>query len=663
MRKVATFLFVLLLCGFALIVFDENYVCTAASIASPTNLKVLVNADKKIVASWSNVEGNEGYVLEVDKVEYVVGKNVLQLDLTEICLSVRPYNIRIKTLGVGDTCSEYSAIVVLELAKSIATPSNLAVSSGELSWAKCENASYYEVVINGVSIARPTDTKFNLTNILTNVGDYDIRVCAHGDNYKYLDSAYSSSFIYTNKIALDMPINLFVAPDDNATILSWTKVPYASDYEVTIDNTVLSCSSNQINILNYLSDVKDYNISVKAKAHDNFLESSTNHIVYKLKKGLAAPTLSVLGEKVSWQAVPNARSYTVKINNTLCADEFVGTEFDFSSFVTAVGNYKIKVSANGNGNYLASDIVEYSYNKFIKLSAPSAVINGSIVSWTAVPNAIFYSIFIDGVLKDANHSTTSLDISSYCAEAKNYRIEVLANANGYYSESDKSLVAYNHTVKQQTVVLSVEGKVVSWLQIFSADSYSITLDGVIVENAYTQLSIDLTTIMTEKKVYEVGVFANAKDGLLDGAPSIVRIENKDAGKISVPTSTKTYKLIGYEQNANNLVYLDGVRTDKKITNDGLITLSEDVKTIDIVQNCETITENDIVTYYQTIVTSNAVGVNGTYEYILTKTTSTAVFCNVLGNARDSVVSFNQGEKIYSYHYLSEDGYYPSEVLC
>ena len=175
---------------------------------------------------------------------------------------------------------------------------------------------------------------------------------------------------------------------------------------------------------------------------------------------LSAPTgVKIEGDMLSWNAVEHADGYQVysdgyDIMSLEATDE---RAVNLAMRQLSVGTHKITVVALGDGeNYLDSDpsaAVDYTVEGSVvepeELAAPVVTLDGHILSWTVVENAVEYEIydgdkFLETV--DASDDAEDLKINLAMRQFSEglHLITVVAKGDGVnYSDSTSEPVEYN----------------------------------------------------------------------------------------------------------------------------------------------------------------------------------------------------------------------------
>lgn len=295
----------------------------------------------------------------------------------------------------------------------------------------------------------------------------------------------------------------------------------------------------------------------------------------------------VENKTVSWAKSEGANEYSVVVTfmetEIEKVDRFSGTSFDLSELVAkhGAGEYAVKVQALSNGNYDYSDVTTIYYRNYLTLEAPTVAVNGTIVSWTKVENAVDYTIKIDGRIISTNVTAESFDVSPYVAEVKTYTIAVVANANGWYYESAEGTATFVKTGALSSPVPTASGSVISWTKVLGATAYDVYVGGEKLLTV-TETTADISTYLQQGE-NKVKIVATA-EGFSDGVSEEIVV----IGSASESTGLKTYKLI-IENESDYIVFVDGKRTDKKIAN-GRITLPDTAEKMIIVPDITNLPE-------------------------------------------------------------------------
>ena len=189
-----------------------------------------------------------------------------------------------------------------------------------LSWYPVENATRYvvtvvcgdeehvhEVVNNG------TKTTFSLKECPADAeGKVKISVYAETNGY---NSPAATEYVYT-KTKLAAPSNVTLTNVEGVYKLSWKKVTGATEYSVKIGNTILTATTNELDITTAVSWIEEasYNVEIKAKNATSESVWSNATVLYY---GIMSPNLTYKSGRVYWEPVVGATGYQVQIEGQI----------------------------------------------------------------------------------------------------------------------------------------------------------------------------------------------------------------------------------------------------------------------------------------------------------------------------------------------------------
>lgn len=254
----------------------------------------------------------------------------------------------------------------------------------------------------------------------------------------------------------------------------------------------------------------------------------------------------------------------------------------YLTFENVPGNNGYEVVVNGTANVVEKDVTTIYYRNYLTLEAPTVAVNGTIVSWTKVENAVDYTIKIDGRIISTNVTAESFDVSPYVAEVKTYTIAVVANANGWYYESAEGTATFVKTGALSSPVPTASGSVVSWTKVLGATAYDVYVGGEKVLTV-TDTTADISTYLQQGE-NKVKIVATA-EGFSDGVSEEIVVIGDAIERVGL----KTYKLKIAANESDYIVFVDGQRTDKKIAN-GRITLPDTAEKMIIVPDITNLPE-------------------------------------------------------------------------
>lgn len=331
----------------------------------------------------------------------------------------------------------------------------ISLNGTKVTWTAVENASGYEVTVNGGTPVPVQATEYTLTE--TAVGSYKIVVKALGDGKNYLDSEPSNEVTVTvteQQQALAAPV---IAAD--GTEITWSAIEHATGYEVYVDGELKATQEELVFTLS-VEQVGDYQITVKAISSDAKYTASaaSNSVKVTIQPAkLLAPVVSAEENVFTWQAINHAAKYQVYVDGTAFGEPV--TETTFTLNVTEFKTYSVTVKAiPTDANYVESDESQaVTYTKE-KQPVQVPVLNVTVqqgkiakkVEWNATVGASAYEVYVNSELAETIQFAAEKDKYEYTVsgEAGEHSVYVKAIT----ADSDTSLDAISQTI---TVVLEV----------------------------------------------------------------------------------------------------------------------------------------------------------------------------------------------------------------
>lgn len=259
---------------------------------------------------------------------------------------------------------------------SLAVPTSLGVTDGEISWNEVENADSYMVKINDKEIS--TSQNSVLIDDSFEAGEYVVSVSARGASENIIASDFS------NSITVIKPSAPSLITLENG-IISWQAVNDYENYKIVVNGLAVATVNGFGYVLRDNIDVLQTGeniIGIKVAGNSGpLIDSDLSSTVEAVK--LSAPSASIVGNKLTWNNIDDAIGYTIIITN----DSFTSSETveaDVSSVDLlgkfAKGTYQISVLAIGNNDtcYSSEPSVAVSYTSdkaIITLSSKEDLLN------------------------------------------------------------------------------------------------------------------------------------------------------------------------------------------------------------------------------------------------------------------------------------------------
>jgi hypothetical protein len=296
------------------------------------------------------------------------------------------YEVTITATGSNTTYQSSSpsspTIVNVSQSNLLAAPTNVQVNGTTVSWDPVTNANEYDVYLTDASSGNyyadeyVSTNDINLSDYGIPNGTYNIQIAAQDSNGVFGGSNYTQvnqTVTITNgsTATISAPTNVVV----NGTVVSWTPVSNAANYEVGLISTTngttwdfipQNSTQNQNGQLTFeLSSYSqlfpesiptdNYTVYVESINAQNVSSSQSNVPNISLTELADPADITVNGSTLSWQSVPNASAYDVNFvddNGDLYNITVSGTSVNLSNNLPSSitpGTYDVTIAAKGTG--------------------------------------------------------------------------------------------------------------------------------------------------------------------------------------------------------------------------------------------------------------------------------------------------------------------------
>ena len=475
-------------------------------------------------------------------------------------------------------------------------------SAGVISWNAVLNADGYEVYEGTTLVSSQIETTYTITK--TEIGIYKYTVKATSTDVNYITSDASNEVTYTYSSSEVTPTQL-TAPKITlvGNLITWNTIENASHYEVYEGNIIVArvvATSYTIN----KTAVGVYSYSVKAaSSNPNYLTSEKSNVEQytvvdsSQNTKLAAPQISLDEEKgvITWNEVEHATGYIVMENGMAVSSV---TETSYTITQTVVGTYSYTVRATStNPAYTTSDNSnEESYTvKATSLKAPQIELNGNVLIWKPVANAVSYDIYESGrkianleqplpeeqedgteKVPDVTYAVSPLAYGKYT-----YTVVAISNSTQYLSSGHSNEVEYEYVdtkpaLAAPVITLNNAAGIITWEAVENADGYEIYENGRRNGEYTTELSYQIRRM--NPGVYTYAVRATDSNGEY---------------KASAPSQAVSYTVVATEMTFNvSVVVPDGYVTS--IFTIGLYKGDEEIESKEL--NTQSFDGGDIVSF-------------------------------------------------------------------
>ncbi len=435
------------------------------------------------VSDWTNISkvyaGNEFTIgLTADKTLKVAGTlsvssqlesltKVQSVSISDSYILVLFSNGTVNCYSVNGTpldTSKWSGMTQVAAGNSFAA----GLSGGKITVASASDDSEISDGVKNFSGVKYIAARGNTLAALSSSGTI---IGAGDNNYKvYTESSEEAPTPSPETEKLAQAANVqFSVTAANLTI-SWDAVKNADYYTVKVSTTPETSVKAAKNSASISSDKLDsgstYTITITSCSNntDKYQNSDALSVSYTYTANqikLATPSVKAVQSStntdvtVSWDAVPNADSYTVQFQDY--SNTVKDTSVTLSNMPT--GTYTIQVTANpadGEKKYTGSDAgsVSVEVKTITTPLGTTSLVSYSVnpdhswtITWNPVANAGSYNVTING--KTYNTTTNSITWTDPLSNGTSYAIsvEAIPSDSGKYSSSTSNLgnIAYQYT--------------------------------------------------------------------------------------------------------------------------------------------------------------------------------------------------------------------------
>jgi hypothetical protein len=481
--------------------FSQNLV----QIARPSNVRLIDN-----VLRWDGVSSSQGYIVTIGQFTPIIIMNptITEVDfLSNIDLDAGSYSIRIQSRGNGmnSVSSFFTSSVNFS---RLASPSNISILQGEMTWQAVPQASKYLI---DYSSGHQVEVLTNSHTINVDFIDNDtiISVSAMGDGVTLLGSRSSD----TEKLNRLDAVQL--APSSiTSSGIEWDENALTSNYQIIVEysSEVIKIDTDDSNWdWNYLEvESGDFVLSVVAKGDGTTFFDSLPSNPLELTR-LSKPQLTASGSDLQfeWSHIQGSSGYLLQIpsrDSIFLSSQTVSYETTF----TQSGSYEISITALSNGYPTVSSKTDIYVHQVIQLATPSGspvmTFSQNLQFLTAtistpIDNAHGYRFFVGDTYFETTDTSTIL---SYSLVSGNQNFSVMALGNGFtYLNSNQSALISRLVLSAPALTITpVNASFIqlNWTQVSSSASYYTliskkSLDGTVTQSPPISSANDVFSIL------------------------------------------------------------------------------------------------------------------------------------------------------------------------
>ena len=429
-------------------------------LATPQNLTINGNQ-----ISWDSVNHTSKYVLTID------GKRteVTTTSFTLTDLSAGAHSVYVQAMGNGEEVITGGFSNALTL-KKLASPSNLVISNGLLTWATVADATAYKVVL-GTETYNADATAFDLLGYESYISEgkgTQISIYAIGNGTDIINSDVSATKTFSK---YNRPSNVKVNGDNLVWNPSSVDSINCNAYKLIISKNGGPEYTIQVSGSSYsMSNFEAGNYIIKVVALGDYVQTvnspESNAFVFTKLEDIAGVTKT--GNTYTWNAIPGATAYEIKLSKD--ATWTVINTNSYTPTFTTEGEFEISIRALGNGNDILDSNIYSFTQRVVRLTQPvkqDAMTNSNAFKVETSGNTITvtinkqsgatgYKLFVGGIERNnVLYETDTVIVYTFTmttlGASYKVQVQVLGNsfaANGNFMiDSNKSTevtVVYNN---------------------------------------------------------------------------------------------------------------------------------------------------------------------------------------------------------------------------
>jgi len=380
------------------------------------------------------------------------------------------------------------------------------LTGAKLTWETCGNANRIRIFVNGNF---RTDLccclfkqYYDLRFLDLPAGPHRIQIRTRDINGNFAMSELSEAvtFVSTREAPPQLPAPI-VSIDGNTLI--WNTIEGANLYSIFVNGTQRNwhwvdgetTANYNLSWLNLSNDT--YQIQVRTEGQQGIANRSelSNTVTYVQNlPQLAAPSISLSGTRLTWQANNNATQLFLYVNGLRvggCCCWLRLPSFDLRFLDLSSGSHQIRARfADSDGNFAISELSEAvtfvsTGEAPLQFSTPGVSIKGNTLTWNTIEGASTYSIFVNGVQSGwhgtSGGKTTSYNLSQLNLPNGTYQIRVRAEERyGFATNSELSnnLTYVQNLPKLTAPSISLDRTLLTWKAGRNANQLYIYVDGV-----------------------------------------------------------------------------------------------------------------------------------------------------------------------------------------
>jgi len=429
-------------------------------------------------ANWGSVTGATSYKLKIDTGSFTDIGNVTHYDFTSLT-DGSTHTYTVQAVNVGGTSNNSNDITVV--LKPVAPVANSATSITDTSftanWASVNNATSYNLFVDGTSVYMGSATNCNVTGLTAGSShSYYVQAINAGGN------SVSSNSISVSTISAVPVATSATNVGTTSFTANWGSVTGATSYKLKIDTGSFTDIGNVTHYdISALIDGSTHTYTVQAvNAGGTSGNSNTISVVLKPVAPVASSATSVTDTSftANWASVNNATSYNLFVDGT---SVYTGTSTNCNiTGLTAGSSHSYYVQAvNAGGNSVSSNSIGVSTISAVPVATAATIITDTsfTANWGAVTGATSYKLKIDtGSFTDIGNVTSKSITGLTAGSTHTYTVQAV-NAGGTSGNSNTiSVVTIPATPTITTTSVTDTSLTGNWGAVTGASSYKFKVD-------------------------------------------------------------------------------------------------------------------------------------------------------------------------------------------
>ncbi len=383
-------------------------------LATPQNLSINGNQ-----ISWDSVNHTSKYVLTID------GKRteVTTTSFTLTDLSAGTHSVYVQAMGNGEEVITGGFSNALNL-KKLATPSNLVITNGLLTWGTVADATAYKVVL-GTETYNADSTSFDLLGYESYISEgmgTQISVYAIGNGDDVINSDVSATKTVSK---YTRPDNLKVTGDNLLWNPSAVNSINCNSYKLIISKDGGQEYYQQVSGTSYsMNNFAPGNYVVKAVALGDYIQTVNSPESNAFSFTKLAPIAEVIksDNTYTWAAVIGASGYEIKLSKDAAWTHI--TSNSYTPVFNTEGEFEVSIRAVGNGVDIIDSNVYSFTQRVTRLTQPvrqdemtnanafKVEVSGNTIKVTVKKQdgATGYKLFVEGIERNGVLSETASEI-------------------------------------------------------------------------------------------------------------------------------------------------------------------------------------------------------------------------------------------------------------